>query len=55
MIAKNEEQVILEFGSGDICIAGGYSKNEDKNRVCDIYKPRAERNRDCGGYKVGGS
>lgn len=30
MINRNEEQVKLEFGNGDICIAGGYTDNEDK-------------------------
>ena len=29
MIIKNNEQVRLEFGNGDICIVGGYSENED--------------------------
>ena len=28
MITTNKENVILEFGNGDICIAGGYTKNE---------------------------
>ncbi len=29
MIVKNKENVRLEFGSGDICVAGGFSQNRD--------------------------
>ena len=29
MIIKNEEQVKLEFGSGDISIAGGYTTGDE--------------------------
>ena len=43
MIVKNEEQVILEFGNGDICIAGGYSKNEDKKTGFVIFTNQEPR------------
>lgn len=29
MINKSEKQVELEFGNGDICVAGGYTEDED--------------------------
>jgi len=31
MIIKNEGRIILEFGTGDICIAGGYVETEGEN------------------------
>jgi len=33
MISKNEKQTELEFGKGDICIAGGYYKDKDDKNV----------------------
>lgn len=33
MINKNEKQIELEFGKGDICIAGGYFENEKNEKV----------------------
>ena len=33
MINKNEKQIELEFGKGDICITGGYFKNEKNEKV----------------------
>ena len=33
MINKNEKQIELEFGKGDICIAGGYFENEKYEKV----------------------
>ena len=29
MIKKNKEHTRLEFGNGDICVAGGYTKHEN--------------------------
>lgn len=37
MIVKSKEQVKLEFGNGDICIAGGYIDGEDKKTGFVIF------------------
>jgi hypothetical protein len=29
MIKKNKEYIRLEFGNGDICVAGGYTEHEN--------------------------
>ncbi|HZK01028.1 MAG TPA: hypothetical protein VFC79_13505 [Tissierellaceae bacterium] len=43
MISKNEEQVKLEFGNGDICIAGGYINGEDKKTGFVIFTNQEPR------------
>lgn len=43
MIVKDNEQVRLEFGSGDICIAGGYTENEDSKTGFVIFTNQEPR------------
>lgn len=43
MIIKNKEQVRLEFGNGDICIASGYSENEDMKTGFVIFTSQEPR------------
>ena len=33
MIKKNKEHTRLEFGNGDICVAGGYTEHENNKIV----------------------
>lgn len=43
MIIKNDEHIRLEFGTGDICIAGGYSNNEDGKEGFVIFAQQEPR------------
>ena len=43
MIIKNDEHIRLEFGTGDICIAGGYSDNEDSKEGFVIFTQQEPR------------
>ncbi len=43
MISKNEQQVKLEFGNGDICIAGGYTDDGDKKTGFVIFTNQEPR------------
>lgn len=43
MIINEKEQVRLEFGSGDICVAGGYTDNEDKRTGFVIFTSQEPR------------
>ena len=43
MIIKNDEHIRLEFGTGDICIAGGYSDNEDNKEGFVIFTQQEPR------------
>ena len=43
MIIKNNEHIRLEFGTGDICIAGGYSENEGGREGFVIFTQQEPR------------
>lgn len=43
MISINGEQAELEFGTGDICIAGGYTENEAKRTGFVIFTNQEPR------------
>ena len=43
MINLNKKQVELEFGNGDICIAGGYTDHEDKRAGFVIFTNQEPR------------
>lgn len=43
MIIKNEEQVKLNFGSGDICVAGGYTDYGDRRTGFVIFTNQEPR------------
>ena len=43
MIIKNDEHIRLEFGTGDICIAGGYSDKEDNKEGFVIFTQQEPR------------
>ena len=43
MISRNEEQVKLEFGNGDICIAGGYTDNDERKTGFVIFTNQEPR------------
>ena len=43
MIIKNNEHIRLEFGKGDICIAGGYSDNGDSKKGFVIFAQQEPR------------
>lgn len=43
MISLNEKQAELEFGNGDICVAGGYTDNEDKRTSFVIFTNQEPR------------
>ena len=43
MIIKNDEHIRLEFGTGDICIAGGYRDNEDNKEGFVIFTQQEPR------------
>lgn len=43
MIRLNEKQVELEFGNGDICIAGGYTDHGDKRTGFVIFTNQEPR------------
>lgn len=49
MIIKNDEHIRLEFGTGDICIAGGYSENEDIKTGFVIFTNQEPREIGSGG------
>ena len=43
MIIKDKGQMRLEFGSGDICVAGGYTNNEDSTTGFVIFMNQEPR------------
>ena len=43
MIKKLEHQTKMEFGTGDICIAGGYTENKDKRTGFVIFTNQESR------------
>ena len=43
MIIRNDEHIGLEFGAGDICIAGGYSDNGDSRSGFVIFTQQEPR------------
>jgi hypothetical protein len=43
MISLNEKQAELAFGKGDICVAGGYTENEDKRTGFVIFTNQEPR------------
>lgn len=43
MIGIDKEQTLLKFGYGDICVAGGYTENEDKRTGFVIFTNQEPR------------
>lgn len=43
MIIRNDEHIRLKFGTGDICIAGGYSDNGDNRNGFVIFTQQEPR------------
>lgn len=43
MIIKDKEQKLLEFGTGDICVAGGYTDNGERKTGFVIFTNQEPR------------